>query len=43
MAREDRQKIKTSMENSTGIADKKATKTGKNDKTKEKRWNMLGQ
>ena len=31
------------MENSTGNAEKKATKTGKNDKTKEKRWNRLGQ
>ena len=31
------------MENSTGNADKKSTKTGKNDKTKEKHWNILGQ
>ena len=31
------------MENSTGSAGKKSTKTGKNDKTKEKRWNMLRQ
>ena len=30
------------MENSTGNADKKYT-TGKNDKTEEKRWNILGQ
>ena len=31
------------MENSAENADKKATKTGKNNKTKKKRWNMLGQ
>ena len=30
------------MGNSTVNADKKATKTGKNDKTKEKSWNILG-
>ena len=30
------------MGNSTGNADKKATETGKNDKTKEKRWNRSG-
>ena len=35
--------IKTWMENSTGNPDKKATKMAKNDKTKEKRRNMLGQ
>ena len=33
-------KIKTWMGNSTGNADKKAMKTGQNDKTKEKRWNI---
>ena len=31
------------MENSAENAGKKATKTGKNNKTKKKRWNMLGQ
>ena len=31
------------MGNSTGNADKKAKKTDKNDKTKEKRWNMMEQ
>ena len=31
------------MGNLTGNADKKATKTGKNDKTKDKGRNMLGQ
>ena len=31
------------MGNSIGNADKKAMKTGKNDKTKGKRWNILGQ
>ena len=31
------------MGNSTGNADNKATKTGENDKTKEKRWNISGQ
>ena len=36
-------KIKTWMGNSTVNADKKSTKTDQNDKTKEKRWNMLGQ
>ena len=30
------------MGNSTGNANKKSTKTGQNDKTKEKHWNMLG-
>ena len=29
------------MRNSTGNADKKSTKTGQNDKTKERRWNIL--
>ena len=38
-----KKKIKTWMGNSTGNANKKSTKTGKNDKPKEKRWNMLGQ
>ena len=28
---------------STGIADKKSTKIGKNDKTEDRRWNMLDQ
>ena len=32
--------IKTRMRNSTGNADKKSTKTGQNDKIKERRWNM---
>ena len=36
-------KIKTWMESSTGNASKKSTKTGENDKTIEKCWNMLGQ
>ena len=31
------------MENSTGNANKKSTKTGQNDKTKERRWNMWRQ
>ena len=31
------------MGHSTGNTDKKSTATNKNDKTKEKRWNMLGQ
>ena len=31
------------MGNSTGNVNKKFTKTGKNDKTEEKRWNILGQ
>ena len=31
------------MGNSTGKADKKIYKTGQNDKTKERRWNMLEQ
>ena len=31
------------MGNSTGNANNKSTKTGKNEETKEKRWNMLGQ
>ena len=30
------------MGNSTGNADKKSTKTGKNDRTAEKYWNILG-
>ena len=38
-----KQKIKTWMGNATGNADKKSPKTGKKDKTKEKRWNMLEQ
>ena len=33
-------KNKTRMGNSTGNADKKSTKTGQNDKTKEKLWNL---
>ena len=41
--KEQKQKIKTWMGNLTGKVDKKATKTGKNDKTNEKLWNMLGQ
>ena len=31
------------MGNSIGNVNKKSTKTDKNDKTNEKRWNMLGQ
>ena len=31
------------MGNSTGNTDKKSTKTGQNDKTKERRWNMWEQ
>ena len=38
-----RKKIKNRMGNSTGNADEKCTKTGPNDKTKEKRWNMYRQ
>ena len=30
------------MGNSTGNADKKSSKTGQKDKTKDRRWNMLG-
>ena len=37
------QKVKTKMGNSTGNANKKPTKTGQNDKTKERRWNMREQ
>ena len=36
------QKIKTWMGNSIGIADKKSTKTGKNDKRKKKRMKYFG-
>ena len=36
-------KIKTKTGISTGNADKKSTKTGRNDKTKERRWNMWEQ
>ena len=38
-----KEKIKTWMGNSTGNADKKSTKRGKNYIKKEKRKNMLGQ
>ena len=41
--KEHEQEIKVCMENSTGNAGKKSTKAGKNDKTKEKRCNMLEQ
>ena len=33
---------KTWMIDSTGNTEKKSRTTGKNDKTKKKRWNMLG-
>ena len=39
-----RKKIKSRTENSTGNADKKkSTKTGQNDKTKKRHWNMQRQ
>ena len=35
-----KKKIRTKMVNPIGNAYKKSTKTGQNDKTKERRWNM---
>ena len=35
-------KMKTWFGNSTGKPDEKSSKTGQNDKTKEKCWNMSG-
>ena len=37
--KKERKKVKTRMENSTGNINKKPTKTGQNDKTKERGWN----
>ena len=39
--KEYEQKFKTWMGNWTGNTNRKSTTTGKNDETKEKRWNML--
>ena len=39
-SKSSKKKIKARMGNSTGNADKKSTKKGQNDKTKERRWNM---
>ena len=41
--KEHEQKIKSWMGNSTGNTDKRSTASGKNDKTKKKRWNKLEQ